>query len=320
MSNHLKALVFNLRYEAKGIISVELRPASPDVYFPAFEAGSHIDLHLDNGLIRSYSLSNDSADQQKYVIGVLKDRNSRGGSSYVHDKLRVGQILEISAPRNNFPLDESATQSVLLAGGIGITPILSMLKRLLSLGRSVSLVYCTRSREESAYINEIEALKNDSVKVHYHFDQEAARPPNLEQLLSGFSADAHFYCCGPAPMLDAFEKACEKNGQKQVHLERFVAKQLTSPAKTCAYSVELRKTGRTIKVQEGANLLDALLDAGIMPSYSCKEGICGSCETKVVSGDVDHRDSILTKEEQVANKTMMICVSGCRSGSLVLEL
>lgn len=323
-SSNLQALVFNRRYEAKGIVSVELRPARPGVVFPAIEAGAHIDLHLGNGLVRSYSLTN-PGDEQRYVIAVLNDRNSRGGSRYVHEQLRVGQVIEISAARNHFRLNETAEHSVLLAGGIGVTPIYAMLQRLLALGRSVELIYCARTRDEAAYVTSIEALARDTEagkalrSIRLHFDDEQGAAPDLKQLLAGRPPGTNFYCCGPGPMLDAYEKACEALGQVHVHLERFAAAKDVPQALAGTYCVELKKSGKTVQVPPGTSLLDALLQAGLEPDFSCREGVCGACETKVLSGEVDHRDQILTRQEKAANKSMMICVSGCRSGTLVLD-
>lgn len=319
-ASKLQALIFNIRYEAKGIISIELHPATRQVLFPSAEAGAHLDLHLGHGLVRSYSLTNPGADQS-YVIAVLNDPKSRGGSRFIHEQLRVGQFVEISAPRNHFRLDETAAQSVLVAGGIGITPIYAMLQRMRELAMPVELIYCARNRDDAAFVKDLEALKAGAayVSIHYHFDAEEGAPPDLQKLLAGRSAETHFYCCGPAPMMDSFEHACEALGAVHIHLERFAATAFQSPA-TNGYSVELKKSGTTIKVPAGVSLLDAMLQAGLKPDFSCREGVCGSCETKVISGDVDHQDQILTKQEKSENKSMMICVSGCRSGSsLVLD-
>ncbi|MGC4395672.1 PDR/VanB family oxidoreductase [Hydrogenophaga crocea] len=318
----LSALVYNLRYEAPGIVSVELRPATPDTVFPAHTAGAHIDLHLGQGLIRSYSLMNPVTDGQRYVLGVLKDRQSRGGSKHVHEKLRVGDVLEISPPRNNFPLEESAPKSVLVAGGIGITPMLCMLDRLAALGRPAELLYCARSRREAAFVQELESRTSDLFRLRLHFDDEAAAPPDLRRLLAGHPGETHFYGCGPGPMLNAYQQACDDLGYSHVHLERFAAVKQEGevPVNAKGCTVELRRSARILQVPPGTTLLDAIMEAGIIPSYSCREGICGACETKVLAGEVDHRDSILTKEERAANQSMMICVSGCRSDSLVLDM
>ena len=215
----LQALVYNLRHEARGIISVEFRPATADVSFPAFEAGSHIDLHLGNGLIRSYSLVNAATDRQRYVVGVLHDPKSRGGSRYVHEQLRVGMTVPISVPRNNFKLDESAERSVLVAGGIGVTPIFCMLQRLVALGKQVDFIYCARSRLEAAFLAGIEAFAGEQIRIHWHFDEEHGKAPDLKSLLAGHSPDTHLYCCGPTPMLDAFENTCKTLGYVNAHVE-----------------------------------------------------------------------------------------------------
>ncbi|MDR7096367.1 PDR/VanB family oxidoreductase [Hydrogenophaga laconesensis] len=321
-SSTLQALVFNLRHEATGIASVELRPVAPASAFPPVEAGAHIDLHLGNGLVRSYSLTN-PGESHRYVVAVLNDKRSRGGSRYVHEQLRVGQTLTIGAPRNHFRLDETAPKSVLLAGGIGITPVYAMLQRLSVLRQPAHLIYCARSRAEAAFLASVESLVSASpsvLSVQYHFDDEHGTPPDLPRLLAGHDRGTHFYCCGPGPMLDAYERACEQLGQTHVHLERFAATAPVAPSvPATGYSVELRKSGKTVHVAPGVALLDAMLDAGLNPEYSCREGVCGACETKVIAGDVDHRDHLLSTQERAANKSMMICVSGCRSGSLVLD-
>lgn len=328
MSNDsLQAIVYCLKYEAEGVVGVELRPADLAMVFPAFEPGAHIDLKLGNGLVRSYSLVNLGNGDQRYVIGVLKDSNSRGGSRFVHEQLRVGQVVTVSAPRNHFKLNEDAQQSVLVAGGIGITPIYCMLQRLVELGRSVDLIYCARNRASAAFLVDIDALVakaalsgGKTIGVHYHFDSEQGGPPDLSSLFAARDSDTHFYCCGPGPMLDAFVDACAGRDEACVHLERFAAGKVGGSTPQMGYVVELKKSKKTVLVSPGASLLDAVLDAGLTPSFSCREGLCGACETRVLEGTVDHRDQILTKAERTANNTMMICVSGCSSGKLVLDL
>lgn len=323
-SHLLQALVFNIRYEARDIVSVELRPATPEVVFPSVEAGAHIDLHLDTGLVRSYSLTN-PGESNRYVVAILKDRSSRGGSRYVHEQLRVGQFIATSVPRNHFHLHEDARLSVLLAGGIGITPLVAMLKRLSALKQQVHLIYCARSRLDAAFMTEITELvtrsKKNSITTFFHFDDENGAPPNITRLLSNFPPDTHFYSCGPGRMLEAYEKACVQLGYKNFHMERFAATELPKGRAVDqeGYWVELRRSNKTIHVPSDSNLLDALQTAGCKVESSCREGLCGACETRVLSGDVEHRDSILTKEERAANKSMMICVSSCRSGTLVLD-
>jgi len=318
----LKALVHTMRHEADGIVSVEFRPASPEVDFPAFEAGSHIDLHLPNGLVRSYSLCNPASDRQRYVVGVLNDKKSRGGSRYVHQQLRVGSTIEISHPRNNFALQEGAERSVLVSGGIGVTPIWCMLQRLAALGRPVEMIYCARSRKEAAFIDAITALAAEKgIALTWHFDEEKGAPPNLVSMLEGKGAGSHYYCCGPTPMLDSFEKSCEQLGYANAHVERFAAVHVEAPAATETYVVECAKSGKSVEVPPGKSILDSLIEAGLNPDHSCKEGVCGACETVVLeAGEIEHHDGILTKLERQSNKTMMICVSRCKRGPLVLDI
>jgi ferredoxin-NADP reductase len=317
----LKARVHALRLEARDVISVELQPAQAGAKLPAFEPGSHIDLHLAGGLVRSYSLLN-GANDQCYVIGVLKARDSRGGSRHVHEQLRLGTELAISAPRNNFRLVEDAAHSVLVAGGIGVTPLLAMLRRLAALGRSVEFLHCARSRADAAFLDEVEALAaaHPHVELRRHFDDAQGGPPDLRKLLAGKPQGTHFYCCGPAPMLAAFEEACAALGQPNAHIERFTPIEQAPATSTNTCVVELRRSGRVIEVKPDESILDAVLAAGIRTDHSCHEGMCGACETKVLCGDVEHRDSILTRQEQAASKSMMICVSRGKSATLVLDL
>lgn len=304
-----------MRFEAAGIVSVELvSPAGTEL--PAFAAGAHVDLHLPNGVVRSYSLSNPPTERHRYVVGVLNDRNSRGGSRYVHEQLRVGSTIDISAPRNNFPLDEAAPHTVLIAGGIGITPIFCMLNHLRSLGKSVELLYCARSRAEAAFCDTL--LTDDAVQTH--FDQDRGAPPDLRAYLAGKSADAHFYCCGPTPMLNAFESICAELGLPNVHIERFAAAEPVAAVQGSEYVAYLARAKKSVMVPAGKSLLDALLEAGMEVDHSCREGVCGSCETRVLEGMPEHRDGVLTKAERASCKTMMVCVSGCKGQRLVLDL
>ena len=318
----LQARLLSLKWEAEGVMSLEWVPADPAQTFPAFEPGAHIDLHLPNGLVRSYSLSNDARERNRYVVGVLKDRGSRGGSSWVHEQLRPGMVLTISAPRNNFPLRPSSETQVLVAGGIGVTPMLSMLRQLSAQNKPLDFVYCARTRAQAAFLSEIQALVADHphMTLRCHFDDEQSAPPNLKALLAGYTSSTHLYCCGPGPMLDSFEAVCAELGYANAHIERFTAKAVAASTATNVCHVELQKSGRTVEVPPHLSVLDALIEAGMFPDHSCKEGVCGACETRIISGEVEHLDSSLTKSEQAANKTMMICVSRCKSERVVLDL
>jgi ferredoxin-NADP reductase len=315
----MQVRVKRITYEAENINSYELiGPRGGDLV--PFTAGSHIDLYLSNGMIRSYSLVNDQGEQSRYVIAVNKDTSSRGGSKFIHETVRVGDVITISHPKNNFALQENASRSVLIAGGIGITPLLSMIRRLEALGRAWELYYAARTRFTAAFLDELNTLRpNVHLNLHVNFDQEpSGRMIDLSSILSNVPADAHVYCCGPVPMLEAFEAAAAGRPSAQVHVEYFKAKE--RPAAEGGFEVKLARSSRTITVQTGKTILDALLDAGIMANYACAEGVCGTCETKVIEGIPDHRDLFLSKEEQAENKTIMICCSGSKSSTLVLDL
>jgi ferredoxin-NADP reductase len=314
----LTTWVHTMRHEAQDIISIELRPAA-GATLPPFTPGAHIDLHLPGGLVRSYSLCNEAGSTDRYVVGVLRDKASRGGSRAVHEQLRIAMPLTISAPRNHFPLVEHAAHSVLMAGGIGITPLLCMARQLTKLGRSYEVLYFARSRAAAAFADELGAL---GARVHWHFDNEAGGPPDLRDLIAQRQADGtHFYACGPTAMLDTFETTCKDLGIVNAHLERFSAKavEVATDART-QYAVELRKSGLNFQVTPGKTLHDLLIELKVDVPWSCEEGICGSCETRVLEGQVDHRDMVLTPAEQATQKVMMVCVSGCKSERLVLDL
>jgi ferredoxin-NADP reductase len=308
-----------IQYEAEGVHSFELRPIGTRE-LPAFTAGAHIDVHLAPGLVRSYSLCNSMCERHRYVIAVNLDRKSRGGSRMIHDTWRVGTMLSISPPRNNFPLYEQATHSVLIAGGIGITPLLSMVRRLQELRRGWTLHYCARRHQSAAFLDDLRALRaaSEGGALHLHFDdQTGGQLLRIDRITAEASQGAHFYCCGPLPMLTAFEEATRTIAPECVHVEYFSAKE--PPSTSGNFSVELKRSGLTVEVSTGKTILDALLEAGIDVPYSCMEGVCASCETRVLEGIPDHRDLVLSRAERDSNSVMMICCSGSKSRRLVLD-
>lgn len=317
--NIVEVRVKRISYEAENINSYELvAPRGGDL--APFTAGSHIDLHLPNGMIRSYSLVNDQRERHRYVVAVNKDRDSRGGSRFVHDNVRPGDLITISHPRNNFALHEAAEHSVLIGGGIGITPLLSMARRLEELGRTWELFYAARTRLAAAFLDELTALRpNVHLNLHADFDDErAGRLFDMAGIVAKVPANAHLYCCGPVPMLEAFEAAAAGRPAGHVHVEYFKAKE--TPALEGGFEITLARSKRTISVEAGKTILDALLDAGIAANYACTEGVCGTCETRVLAGTPDHRDQYLSQDEQAANTSIMICCSGSKSRMLVLDL
>lgn len=301
-----------IQYAARDINLFHFRPLGK-IALPAAAAGAHIDIHLPNGDVRQYSLVL-GADTTTYVVAVKRDANGRGGSIYMHDNLFVGTELDISAPRNNFPLREDSKHSVLIAGGIGITPIWSMVRRLQETGASWQMHFASRSPEDAAFLEELQDLK----QVRFHFDSENnGRPLNIDALLQSVSADADIYCCGPTPMLEAFERAVEGRPAERLHVEYFVPKMEAAEG---GFNVRLARTGIDVTVPVGSSILDALLDAGVNVPYSCTEGICGACQVGVLEGIPDHRDTVLTEAEHAANNCIMVCCSGCKTGGLTLDL
>lgn len=308
-----------MRHEAEDVISVELIPYETSALLP-FTAGSHIDLHLPNGPTRSYSLMNAQGESHRYLVGIFRDPNSRGGSKYLHEQLRVGRVLSISAPRNNFPLAEHAEQHLFIAGGIGITPFCSMLERLNVLGRNWELHYCARTRDRAAFTDRLEQLAwSGRGRVEYTFDAEpGGLMLDIPQLLSRTAPGTHVYCCGPSGMLQAFQAACATRPAGHVHWEYFSSTQV--PVLSGGFTVVLARSNKRIFIPPGNTILDVLLAEGINIAYSCQEGICGACETVVLEGEPEHRDMILTDAEHRSNKVMMICCSGCKGEELKLDL
>jgi ferredoxin-NADP reductase len=306
---HLAAI----HYAARDINIYEF--SRPDnLSLPGVEAGAHIDLHLPNGLVRQYSVACPGAAPTRYALAIKRETVSRGGSRYIFDELKAGALLKVSQPVNRFRLDEEAKHSILIAGGIGITPIWAMAQELRAGDRSWELHYVCRSRSDMAFLDPLQQLEN----TRLYFRDEAGAALDLNSIVTGAPSAAHLYCCGPTRMLNAFEDVTKGRSPDQVHLEHFVAKEEANLEG--GYVVELARSCKTFTIPPNKSILAVLRDAGIDIPYSCEDGVCGTCETKVLSGRPDHRDSVLTNKEREANKTMMICCSGCRGSRLVLDL
>lgn len=304
---------------ADGVVALELAPPAGQT-LPAFTPGAHIDLHLGNGLVRSYSLVNPPHDGGRYVVAVNLDPASRGGSRYIHDSLRAGQTIEVGGPRNNFELVEDAPEVVLIAGGIGITPMWCMVQHLETLGRRWRLFYSARSRSKCAYLADIQALeaaRPGRVQVHID-DENDGRHVDLAAIVAGVGPDAHVYCCGPVRMLQDFEALTASRPAGTAHIEYFAARQEAAVAG--GFKVLLARSQRDFVVPPGKSILDTLLDGGIDVQHACREGVCGACQTGVISGEPEHRDSYLTPSELKGGKTIMLCCSGSKSAELVLDL
>jgi ferredoxin-NADP reductase len=312
----VQLLVKSITFEAEDVISLDLRPVDHRT-LPRFTAGAHIDLALANGLSRSYSLTNPPSESYRYVIGVQKDEASRGGSHFIHESVRVGQILDASEPRNNFPLVEDAAETVLIAGGIGITPICCMVQQLHALGRNWRLHYAVRSRRRAAFFDRLYSLESGALHLHVDDEQDGG-VLDLKPVVAGAGPGTHLYCCGPLPMLAAFEAATAHIAPNTVHTEYFTAREPV--VRAGGFEIVLARRGVTLLVAEGNTILDTLHAAGIEAPHSCLEGICGTCETAVLKGIPEHRDSVLSPRERESNRTIMICCSGCRGERLILDL
>jgi vanillate O-demethylase ferredoxin subunit len=304
---------------ALDVVTLELVGADGSA-LPPFDAGAHIDVEVRPGVLRQYSLCNDPAETHRYQIGVLRDPHSRGGSIAVHDELAEGQLLRIGAPRNRFAL-VPAQRSLLLAGGIGITPILCMAERLARDGAAFEMHYCTRSASRTAFAERIAAARwAGQVRLH-HDDGPAEQRLDLQRVLSAPLATTHLYVCGPRGFIGWVCDTAHAAGwaPAQIHFEHF-AGQEPGGAEDRAFEVRLARTGQTIAVPRDRSVAAALHASGIELPVSCEQGVCGTCLTRVIAGEPEHRDSYLTDEERCRNDQFLPCCSRSRSACLVLDL
>lgn len=306
--------------EAVDICTFEL-VADEGRALPAFSAGSHVDVQLPNGLTRQYSLCNHPAESHRYLIGVLRDPQSRGGSRTMHEDVKEGDLLHISAPKNHFPLAHEAGHSVLLAGGIGVTPILCMAERLALTGASFEMHYCTRSADRTAFRERI-AASAFAAQVKFHFDDgDAAQKLQLDGLLKPLRPGVHLYVCGPKGFMDWVLNSARSAGwpSEQLHYEFFGA-EVAPSADDAVFQVKLASSGRLVEVPKDKTVVEALAAAGIEVATSCEQGVCGTCLTRVLEGVPDHKDMYLTETEQAANDQFLPCCSRSKTPVLVLDL
>ncbi|SFA97652.1 Ferredoxin-NADP reductase [Amycolatopsis marina] len=313
MSDRRELLVAAREQVADGVVRLTLRDPNGDPV-PAWEPGAHIDLLLDEGLERQYSLCGDPADRTELRIAVLREPVGRGGSAKVHSELVPGSRVRIRGPRNNFALVD-AKRYLFLAGGIGITPILPMLAAADAARADWRLVYGGRTRASMAFADELRAEFGDRVTV---CPQDETGLLDLDALLDAPDPATAVYCCGPEPLLAAVEQRCGSWPPGALHVERFAAVADNGPR--AGFEVELARSGKTLTVTSDRSILETVEDAGVQVLSSCREGTCGTCETDVVEGTPDHRDSLLTEQEREAGETMMICVSRAQCAKLVLDL
>ncbi|MCE3551055.1 PDR/VanB family oxidoreductase [Pseudonocardia sp. RS11V-5] len=296
------------------MVSLEL--VAPDgARLPDWTPGAHVDLVLPDGTTRQYSLCGDRWDADRYRIGVLREPAGRGGSAYVHDHLAVGDRVGLGGPRNNFPL-VPAQRYLFVGGGIGITPLLPMIRQAALLGVDWALLYGGRTRASMAFVDEL-AEHGERVRV---VPQDEHGLLDLRGFLGDPDPGTRVYACGPAPMLAALAEATAAWPAHTVRTERFVARELGAPARDTPFEVELARTGRTVTVPPGRSMLAAITEAGVEVLSSCRQGTCGTCETGLLAGEPDHRDSILDDDERAAGDCLFPCVSQARSDRLVLDL
>ena len=315
----IDVVVVSRNNEAQGICTYELASADGSA-LPAFSAGSHIDVHLPGGLIRQYSLCNHPDEQHRYLIGVLRDPASRGGSQSLHDQIKRGDSLRISEPRNLFPLAHEARRSLLFAGGIGITPILCMAERLAHSGADFELHYCARSSERAAFV---ERLRNSPFadRVFMHFDEQPETALNAALVLASPQPGTHLYVCGPGGFMQHVLDSARAQGWQEhaLHREYFAAAPVDS-SNDGSFSVKVGSTGQVFDIPADKTVVQVLESHGIDIPMSCEQGVCGTCLTRVLEGVPDHRDMFLTEEEQACNDQFTPCCSRSKSPMLVLDI
>lgn len=316
----LAVRVARIRAEAEEVRSFQLVSANGDP-LPPFSAGSHIDVHVAPGLVRQYSLCNGPADRDHYQIAVKREPESRGGSQAMHERINEGNVITIGAPRNNFALEQSARHHLLLAGGIGVTPLLSMARHLLAEGASFELQYFTRSIRHTAFHDVLsDARFADHVKFHYAIEPDALRA-YLRKLLWHRPEGAHLYLCGPRPFMDLVETTAAPTWPPEaVHLEYFTADPMALAGAQGTFEVRLARSGGTYVIPAERSIVEALAEHGVQIETSCEQGVCGTCLTGVLEGVPDHRDVFLTDAEKAACDRMTPCVSRAKSALLVLDL
>ncbi|MBY4804443.1 PDR/VanB family oxidoreductase [Burkholderia cepacia] len=305
--------------EAHDICSFELVALDGSALSPFFP-GAHVDVHLPGGLVRQYSLCNNPGETHRYQIAVLRDTNSRGGSIAMH-ALEVGQTINISEPKNHFPLATEARHSVLLAGGIGITPLLCMAEQLASLNRSFELHYCTRSLDRTAFSARIQASSFAANVWFHHDDGPQSQKLDLAMLLKHAPSSAHLYVCGPSGFMKWALEGARTEGwpEERLHREYFAA-DLVDTSGDGAFDVQIASTGKVIRVEADQTVIAALSANGVTIPTSCEQGVCGACLTRVLDGTPEHRDMFLTSEEHACSDQFTPCCSRSKSPKLVLDL
>lgn len=309
----IHAIVDSRREIADGVIELVFRAADGGD-LPRWEPGAHVDIVLGDGEIRQYSLCGDPSDRTTFRVAVLLEHEGRGGSRRIHEELRAGASVELKGPRNHFPLHESP-RYLFIAGGIGVTPLIPMMRAVQAAGAEWRFVYGGRSESTMGYVDELRDL-GDRVTI---WPEDANGLIDLDALLGTAAEGTLVYSCGPEPLLAAVEERCASWPGGALNIERFTAIEIDTSEDT-GFEVELAQTGVTVHVSEDQSILEVVNEAGVYVPTSCTEGTCGSCETPILEGTAEHRDVVLSPEEQEAQETMMICVSRASCPRLVLDL
>ena len=315
MERKMSLRVHAISWETDRILRFELRHPTGDT-LPPVGPGDHVVISLASGIARSYSLIEASARPISYKIAVLHAHTSRGGSKELHERVRVGDVIEVGVPQSSFPLETEAEDTLFIAGGIGVTPFLSMAARLSADNRSFALHHFCRDPKSAGFE---QSLAEFGSRVHHHYTRvDGAKRSSVADLVARASGQTHLYCCGPREMMAAFDSATEGRDPAYLHRELFAP--LEEKAVAGGFLVELARSGRVIAIAPGETILDRLLDEGVNAASSCREGVCGQCETRVLAGIPDHRDGVLTPQEREAGRSIMICCSGSKSSKIVLDL
>jgi len=286
--------------------------------FESVEPGAHLDVYLKNDLIKQYSLWNWSDDHKRVSVAVKREDDGAGGSKAMH-QLKEGQKVELDGPRNHFKLIPNAPHYTLVAGGIGVTPIFSMVKALQKQGASFDVYYLVQNRILAAFAAHFDAL-NLGDNYHLHSDEESGYI-DFKQLLNESPKDSLIYACGPEPMLNALMKANQEQAKEhELHYEKFSASSDKQDLESTSFLVKINSTGVIYEISADDSILGVLTDDGIDIPSACTSGVCGTCITDVLEGDIDHRDEILSDEEKASNEYMCVCVSRAKSGMIVLDL
>jgi ferredoxin-NADP reductase len=316
--NTLHARLHAIVLEADGIASFEFRRAGGGE-LPPFSAGSHIDVHIASGCVRQYSLCNDPRERHRYVVAVLREESGRGGSKAMHDELRIGQSLTLSTPRNFFPLARDARRHLLIAGGIGVTPMMAMLAELQSQQSEFFLHYCTRSPERTAFRERVEALAEVGRAAIHYDGGELSRGLDLTALLRQHQAGTHVYYCGPAGLMRAASAAAAHWPAGSVHAEHFAAPAASAAhAPNSPFRIQLARSGLDLEVPANKSIVDVLRENDVFIETSCTQGYCGTCLTRYLAGEPEHRDTVLDDDDR--REFVLVCCARARTSTLQLDL